>query len=841
MWHFIIYCSTIFQILYLISTVTATDEDTSWIKAQELMASMTKRINPISNPSLYFGNDNDITFTIPLDYIPEYEEYKFDKFWISEDNLQQKHLYDLLRDSSNNFMNIDATYTLMRNFLYQEYNFPHNKKLAFHYIDKFNQMTNYTNAETVFHQGIMFMTGLYGEIPIDEAKGLLYIQKSASMGNLQAKQTLAYKYLHGINVPTDIEKSLLLYRHISHELKSKYFSEDEWNIVAPYVEGYNIRLSDFDGGLLDPELRQTSLSTVRKKSIRPDITSSILTKMNSGNIVLQFGGDNEPSPFAINGENEDSSDQLVDIFYAAWDEFRGTYTKVRNCTRTKELLELVYTTYKKDVPIMDNLQKFFYCNSLDLLGHLYFTGQGMDKPDIKTAKYFLTMSKTLLEQSPSTLISRANIDLGLISQYFSNNITEAAEYYQKALHIRSNNGIAEYQLSRLSEKYPEMKLGDPFTLMKNANWKGYTPARFEFAKRIEKSTKNKYDTFDIANIYKKFVETNEHIMAPYLKDAFSELLIGNSEVALWYYTLAAEQGFEQSQISAASLLYQIPYKYEELPVTPKERKTLAASYYTRAFKQDNLDAGVIGGDVYFHLGEYEKAFALYQAASGRQSLQALWNMGYMYENGLGTPKDYHLAKRFYDEVYFVNNKLLLASRLSVWKLEIKKWIDWMNEGKETFWRIRWHKFCFNIIRIKNYIQSWFKTKRLHHKLIVENEADDSDKLYSNIQRTINHKVSDIDFDMHDADNDAFEVFGFTFEDLTSILLMLFIFIIIIIFRHMAIRGNWNIVINGVRINGGLNNNNNNNNNADGEGNPNENQRIPDQNPWGNVDIQFFAI
>ena len=48
-------------------------------------------------------------------------------------------------------------------------------------------------------------------------------------------------------------------------------------------------------------------------------------------------------------------------------------------------------------------------------------------------------------------------------------------------------------------------------------------------------------------------------MAPYLKDAFSELLIGNSEVALWYYTLAAEQGFEQSQISAASLLYQIPY------------------------------------------------------------------------------------------------------------------------------------------------------------------------------------------------------------------------------------------------------------------------------------------
>ncbi|KAK5963943.1 ubiquitin ligase complex subunit HRD3 PWA37_004283 [Arxiozyma heterogenica] len=837
MWYLTIYCSAILPILYVISTAIAIDEDTSWIQAQELMKSMTKRIHPLSNPSLYFGHDTDITFTIPLDYIPEYEEYKFDKFWTSENNLKQKQLYDLLRDSSYNFMNANATYILMRNFLYQEYGFPHNKKLAFYYIDKFNQMTNYTNPETLFHQGIMFMTGLLGEIPIDEAKGLLYIQKSANMGNLQARQTLAYKYLHGINVPTDIEKSLLLYRHISHELKSKYFSDNEWNIVTPYIEGYNIRLPDFDGGLLDPELRQTPLSTVRKKSVRPDITSSILTKMNSGNIVLQFSEDNEPSSFAPNVENENGSDQLVDIFYAAWDEFRGTYTKLRNCTRTRELLELVYTNYKEDVPIMDNLQKFFYCNSLDLLGHLYFTGQGMNKPDIERAKYFLTMSKSLLEESPSTLVSRSNIDLGLISQYFSNNITEAVKYYQNALHIRSNNGIAEYQLSKLSEKYPEMKLGDPFMLMKNANWKGYTPARFEFAKLIEKSMKTKYDTSEIANIYKKFVETNEHITAPYLKDAFSELLIGNSEVALWYYTLAAEQGFEQSQVSAASLLYQIPYKYEELPVTPKERKILAASYYTRAFKQDNLDAGVIGGDVYYHLGEYEKAFALYQAASGRQSLQALWNMGYMYENGLGTPKDYHLAKRFYDEVYFVNNKLLLASKVSVWKLEIKKWIDWMNDGKETFWRIRWHRFCFNILRIKNYIQSWFKAKRLHHKLIVENEADDGDKIYNNIQRMINHKVSDINFDSHNDANDVFDMFGFTFEDLAGILLMLFIFIVIIIFRHMGVGGEWNIVINGVHINGRINNNNN-NNNADEEGNPNGDQGVPDQNPWGNVDIHF---
>ena len=39
--------------------------------------------------------------------------------------------------------------------------------------------------------------------------------------------------------------------------------------------------------------------------------------MNSGNIILQFGEGTELSPFTMNDENDDGSDQLVDIFYTA--------------------------------------------------------------------------------------------------------------------------------------------------------------------------------------------------------------------------------------------------------------------------------------------------------------------------------------------------------------------------------------------------------------------------------------------------------------------------------------------------------------------------------------------
>lgn len=804
--------------------------DSSWIQAQRLMSEMTKQVNPISNPSLYLRDSYGIGFTVPIDYIPDYEIYKFNMFWQNEATTRQKELYDLLRDSADNHDNIEATYTLMNNFLFQDYDFPHNKGLAFHYIDKFNNLTNFKNSTTLLHQGIMYLTGFLGEIPIDESKGLVLIQQSASLGNIQAKQTLAYKYLYGINVPRDVEKSMLLYHDIAHNLKANHYSESGWDILAPYIESYNLRLPDFNGGLLDPELTQMSISTQRKRSRRPDITSSVLTKMGSGNIVLQFGDISESSPFAVGIEDEDSSDQLVDIFYVAWDEFKGTYAKERNCTRSRELLEFIYNGYLEDVPYMDNLQKFFFCNALDLLGHLYFTGEGLKgQKDINISRYFLEMSADLLEEPPSTITSRANIDLGLISQFYFQNVTKALEYYKKAVHLRSNNGIVEYQLSRLSQEHPELKLGDPMVLMNTAGMKGYIPAKFEFAKMVEKAPKTKFDASNIAGMYKKFVEDNEDVVAPHLKDAFSQLLTGNSEAALWYYTLAAEQGFEMAQVSAASLLYQLPFKDEELPITPRERQVLAVTYYTRAFEQDNIDAGVVAGDVYYNMGDYDKAFKMYQNAAMKQSPQALWNVGYMYENGLGIVKDYHLARRYYDQVYESNHKFLFASRVTILKLELKQWLEWMNNGKDTFWRRRWHKLCFNVMRVKNYIQSWFKPKRQQHKVVIQNESQDNESIYQAITRTVNRHVEDKEERMTTGE-DSFSFLGFTREDLYGMIFMLIVFVVIIIMRRLGVRGEWNVVINGVQINGGARP-------QEGNAQPVQEQ----QNPWGNFDVQFFAI
>lgn len=74
---------------------------------------------------------------------------------------------------------------------------------------------------------------------------------------------------------------------------------------------------------------------------------------------------------------------------------------------------------------------------------------------------------------------------------------------------------------------------------------------------------------------------------------------------------------------------------------------LALTQWTRAAAQRNIDALVKVGDYYYHgLGvsedpatRLEKAARYYQSAADTQiSALAMWNLGWMYENGVGVPQ-----------------------------------------------------------------------------------------------------------------------------------------------------------------------------------------------------------
>lgn len=79
----------------------------------------------------------------------------------------------------------------------------------------------------------------------------------------------------------------------------------------------------------------------------------------------------------------------------------------------------------------------------------------------------------------------------------------------------------------------------------------------------------------------------------------------------------------------------------------------ALQYWARAAAQGYSNARVRLGDYYYYgwgtSVDYANAAAQYrQASENQRNPQAMFNLAYMHEQGLGLKQDLHLAKRFYD-------------------------------------------------------------------------------------------------------------------------------------------------------------------------------------------------
>jgi len=115
---------------------------------------------------------------------------------------------------------------------------------------------------------------------------------------------------------------------------------------------------------------------------------------------------------------------------------------------------------------------------------------------------------------------------------------------------------------------------------------------------------------------------------------------------------------------------------------------VALTHWTRSAAQRNVDALVKIGDYHYYgiglensaadeteqerNGRMEKAAGYYQTAVDTQmSALAMWNLGWMYENGIGVPQDFHLAKRYYDMSHETNKEAYLPVLLSLIKLHMR--------------------------------------------------------------------------------------------------------------------------------------------------------------------------
>lgn len=148
------------------------------------------------------------------------------------------------------------------------------------------------------------------------------------------------------------------------------------------------------------------------------------------------------------------------------------------------------------------------------------------------------------------------------------------------------------------------------------------------------------------------------------KEAHQLYLGGFEDQALSRYIYLAAQGFEVANFNAGFIL--------EHSKDPKHLQR-AAFFYHRSAQMDNSEARKKVGDVFYKLGDAISAVAHYVVAAKAENPdpEAMFNLGYAYETGIGLKKDLWSAMDLYTASLSRSKSGKIAVSLALAKLRAK--------------------------------------------------------------------------------------------------------------------------------------------------------------------------
>ncbi|KAH3902656.1 ubiquitin ligase complex subunit HRD3 SCDLUD_000238 [Saccharomycodes ludwigii] len=770
--------------------------------------------------------DEFIDVTPPYYMVQNKNEF-YTEFW--NDCIQPKHkkAYDMLLESATTYHNLDAYFQLAQINLWNDYRFIGNKTQGLHYLLEFEKYSSAQPNGTVLYQiACCYSTGLFEREP-DQLRALAYLQRGAEIGEMKSIQALAYRYSQGISTEKNLDKALLYYSRLSELIYTKLNNTyPNWELIPNQGESYNLRIPDLQNKLVGEEaLSTTRSSTIGRMGILP--SDDFFTdyekpfQVNRGKSGLFQVHSN-----IISGEDDDEgnddlmNDIIISSYYLAVNAYYGTYVHERNHTLALLILENIYSEYDNYTATISFDQMIHYKKCLTLLGHMYMRGDGLDKPNMEKAAKILER-KNSVNINSYNLYSPSNIDLALINYVYYKNSTKAKEICSRIVTAGADNGRCSYYLLKMGNSTLNhiTKDVDIEYLQKSATI-GYVPAIYYLAKFRESKIINGPATEDKIHVFKRFVHKAESVMVPYLKKSFNKLMSQDFDGALWGYALAAEQGYEEAQTSLAYILYQPPTLFSTpAPLSPIMEE-IALSYYIRAYKQNNPDAAIVAGNIYYKRGDYNKAVALYQGASSKFSLLGMWNLGYMYEYGLGVQRDFHLAKRYYEQV-LAQRTLFFGIKLTVLKLQLKEWYYSIVDSARF---AAFYNFCggndnasvYN--KIKHFLQELYEKSMVNLKSTCDkyfflntnpkiqvNVYSIDGSVIGNSNGNVSHNYKNFFSKAHKKINHLLQEYGLFWEDIISIVMIVSILMMSFFARILARRFGWNLQENNrneININGG---------------------------------------
>ncbi|RYP76585.1 hypothetical protein DL771_001654 [Monosporascus sp. 5C6A] len=574
----------------------------------------------------------------------------------------------LLQQSANQ-NNTDAIYLLAQLNFFGNYSHPRDFSAAFQHYKRLADFNGNSSAQ--YMVGLMYATGIGDAVERDQAKALLYHTFAANAGHTRSEMTVAARHQMGIGVPKSCEVASKYYKRVADKAMAWYRSGPPGGMTLS-PEAY--RISDEFGGVYGEGASVISSGiNALKAGPHSDANAAIDDVIEYLDLMSQKG-------------DFKASYNLGRIYY------EGQRGLERNVDMARRYFLTVTTKYwrSKDGRAVDQpkpgLDKYA-SKAAGYIGRMWLRGEGV-KQDFKNAQRWFERGIKHGDAQSQWGMGIMNLrGLGV-----TKNVVAAAQYFKAAADQDFNAAHVALGALHLDQGTPEdVKVANHY-FEAAARW-GNFEAQYYLAEMTHHGV-GRDKTCNLAMAYYKNVAERAEPLVSSWTEANQAYDDGDHELALIDYVMAAEQGYEKAQNNVAYILdptqSALPLPHWLKRQTPKssllQNPALALIYWTRSAIQANIDSLVKMGDYYLAgIGTdraVDKAVQCYTGASEYfQSAQALFNLGWMHENGIGLTQDFHLAKRYYDQALETNEEAYLPVTLSLLKLRARSAWNTFTHGR----------------------------------------------------------------------------------------------------------------------------------------------------------------
>jgi len=502
------------------------------------------------------------------------------------------------------------------------------------------------NPEAQHHLSVFHWLGLGESGRPDEAVAMLHDYFAAAGGNPLAKLSLGYRHMQGLSAPQSCDAAVAYYQQVAEEVVSAAVQTPVQFVVE------RARLADERARSVPPEEDEDVIHYYQHSAENGDVAAQVAL----GHLHFYGARGFEQNP-----------ERAARYFRAA--------------------------AAQGDAAAMSSL------------GQMHVQGLGVAQNNATAFKY---LSDAAARHNPAAQNGLGYLHLH--GQGTAKDYKAALGWFKKA----ADQGHAEAQFN-LGAMYfaglgVDKKYATALQYFMLSSAQGYTRALYNLAQMHLHGLGTIKSCALGLKLHKSVAERGSH--AQVLSEAHRHFLKGNMEVAWLLYARAAEEGHEVAQANSAWMLDQglagamldampemeqplppLPApattttaaasEEEELPVVHVSRRhVLAHRHWQMAAAQGNVDSLRMLGDYAFAglvtgRPDYAAALRYYTQAGEHRHAQSLFNLAYMYEQGLGTPEpgkpDFHLAKRFYDACLDADADAIVPVKLALAKLYAKAW------------------------------------------------------------------------------------------------------------------------------------------------------------------------